>query len=306
MKHMQLLLALDEHKSLHRASASMCMTQSAASKALAELESIVGARLFERTTLGLVKNEFGKVVLRHASHMCADLESLCRDVNRIHDGEYGRLVIGTVMGAIPGLVAPAVAKLQEAFPALSLDIIEDTSAQLLALLDNGQVDIVVGRASVSEQPFKYDFRPLLDEPASVVAGPAHRATALHYRDMKSLSGFRWVTYPAHMPMSAMLEHEFRLAGMSMPSNVIATPSAFVALSLLQTSKALVSLLPDSIVKPWAERGELTVFPIPLLSLTQVLGIVVRRDSMPSRFATHFIELIESEARHSSSSRAFAS
>ena len=37
MKQLQLLIALDDHKSLHKASSAMSMTQSAASKALAEL-----------------------------------------------------------------------------------------------------------------------------------------------------------------------------------------------------------------------------------------------------------------------------
>jgi molybdenum-dependent DNA-binding transcriptional regulator ModE len=41
MKQLQLLIALDDHKSLHKASSAMSMTQSAASKALAELESML-------------------------------------------------------------------------------------------------------------------------------------------------------------------------------------------------------------------------------------------------------------------------
>src|SRR4051812_30158679 len=49
MKQLQLLIALDDLKSLHKAAGAMAMTQSAASKALQELESMLEAPLFERS-----------------------------------------------------------------------------------------------------------------------------------------------------------------------------------------------------------------------------------------------------------------
>ena len=292
MKHIQLLLALDQHKSLHRASAAMSMTQSAASKALAEIESIVGVELFDRTRVGLVANGFGDALLRYARLLSADIEAMCHDVNRMHDGGNGVLSIGTVMGAIPALVAPAVADLYRTYPGLSVHIVEDTSAKLLDLLDAGQIDLVIGRATVSAHPYKYRYRPLADEPVSIVAGPAHIDRAGMYRDLASLVPFRWVTYPAHMPMYERLQHELRLAGLSMPAGTIATPSAFVALSLLQSGEDLVSLLPDSIVSPWAQRGRLTVLPIALQSVGEEIGIVSRLNMVSSRFADHFAALLE--------------
>ncbi|MDR3387238.1 MAG: LysR family transcriptional regulator, partial [Rudaea sp.] len=44
MKQLQLLIALDDHTSLHKAAGAMSMTQSAASKALQELESMLDER----------------------------------------------------------------------------------------------------------------------------------------------------------------------------------------------------------------------------------------------------------------------
>ena len=52
MKQLQLLIALDDLKSLHKAAGAMAMTQSAASKALQELESMLDAPLFERSKSG--------------------------------------------------------------------------------------------------------------------------------------------------------------------------------------------------------------------------------------------------------------
>ncbi len=59
-----LLIALDDHKSLHKAAGAIAMTQSAASKELAELESMLEAPLFEPAKTGLIPNPFGRCVVR--------------------------------------------------------------------------------------------------------------------------------------------------------------------------------------------------------------------------------------------------
>jgi DNA-binding transcriptional LysR family regulator len=80
MKQLQLLIALDDHKSLHKAAGTMAMTQSAASKALQELESMLEAPLFERSKNGMIANQFGHCVIRYARLVATDLASLCQDI----------------------------------------------------------------------------------------------------------------------------------------------------------------------------------------------------------------------------------
>jgi DNA-binding transcriptional LysR family regulator len=116
MKQLQLLIALDDHQSLHKASSALAMTQSAASKSLAELESMLDAQLFERTKSGLIPNQFGHCVIRYARLMATDLGSLCEEMAQIRSGRGGRLAIGAVMGALPELVVPAVDALQRRHP----------------------------------------------------------------------------------------------------------------------------------------------------------------------------------------------
>ncbi len=91
MKQLQLLIALDDHKSLHKAAGAMVMTQSAASKALAELESMLEAPLplFERAKTGLILNPFGRCMVRYARVLAADLTSLCQKWRRFARARAG-------------------------------------------------------------------------------------------------------------------------------------------------------------------------------------------------------------------------
>lgn len=292
MRQLQLLVALDDHHSLHKASSALSITQSAASKALRELESMFDAPLFERTKTGMIPNQFGHCVIRYARLFTADLGALCEDVAQIRSGRGGRLAIGAIMGAIPEVVVPAVKALQASQPNLSIEVTEDTSTRMLAQLDEGQLDLVIGRSAVSSDPSKYRYRSLGAEPLSVVVGSAHPPPRRKGLTLADLASYRWVTYPAHMPLNALLEQEMALAGLTMPANTISTASTFVTVALLQHSDDLVSLLPTDIARLFAQQRMLRILPVALQSQSQTFGIVTRQGSVMSPAAEQFIRLLE--------------
>jgi hypothetical protein len=63
LKQLRLLIALDEHGSLHRAADEMTLTQPGATKALREIEATFGATFFTRSPQGIQPNELGRCVI---------------------------------------------------------------------------------------------------------------------------------------------------------------------------------------------------------------------------------------------------
>lgn len=294
MKQLHLLIALDDHKSLHQAAGVMSMTQSAASKALQELESMLDAPLFERSKRGMIPNQLGHCVIRYARLVTTDLTALCQDVAEIRSGRGGRLAVGAIMGAIPDCVVPALNQLHAAQPGLSIEVVEDTSARMLAQLDDGRLDLVVGRAAVAADPSKYQYCPLGDEPLAVVVGYRHSPLPRREMTLRDLAGHRWVMYPSHMPLHALLEREMDLAGLDMPDNPISTASTFVTVALLQSSDQLVSLLPSAIAGPFVRHKMLRIVPVRLKSPSQTFGIVTRKGGVLSPPAERFIGLLRGQ------------
>jgi DNA-binding transcriptional LysR family regulator len=273
----------------------MAMTQSAASKALQELESMLDAPLFERSKTGMIPNQLGHCVIRYARLVTTDLTALCQDVAEIRSGRGGRLAIGAIMGAIPECVVPALNRLHAGQPNLSIEVVEDTSARMLPQLDDGRLDLVIGRAAVAVDPSKYQYRPLGDEPLSVVVGYGHPALPKREVQLRDLAGHRWVMYPSHMPLHALLEREMDLAGLEMPDNPISTASTFVTVALLQSSPELVSLLPSAIAAMFVRQKMLRVVPVTLKSPSQTFGVVTRKGGVLSPPAEQFIELLREQA-----------
>ncbi len=292
MKQLQLLIALDDHKSLHKASGAMSMTQSAASKALAELEMTLEASLFERTRTGLVPNAFGHCVIRYARLLASELGALCHELADIRSGTRGRLAVGAIMGAIPDIVVPVLDELQQSSPGLSIEIVEDTSARMLALLDEGRLDLVIGRSAVSDDPSKYRYQSLGDEPLSVVAGIGHPFANRRKLTFADLEAQRWVTYPASMPMQAFLEREMDLAGAAMPFSTISTASTFVTVALLRRGDGVVSILPSAVARLFHQHGMLRILPVQFKSKSQTFGIVTRKLGALSPSASQFVERLK--------------
>jgi len=316
MRQIQLLIALDDHASLHKAAGAMAMTQSAASKALGEVEAMLGESIFERSKQGMVPNPFGQCVIRYARLLASDINALCREVADIRSGTGGRLAVGAIMGAIPGCVVPAVEGMQQRYPGLSVEIVEDTSANMLPLLDDGRLDVVVGRATVSADPSNYLYEALADEPLCVVVGAGHPAIvprnergdqgagkpdgrkrgakrALGFAD---LVGHRWIHYTAGMPMHELLHREMDLAGVPVPVGAITTASTFVTVTLLQGSAELVSILPTAVAQVFVDRGMLTILPMRLQSKSETFGVVTRKQGVVSPIAREFIKAIVSGQR----------
>lgn len=294
MKQLQLLIALSEHKSLHKAAGAMFLTQSAASKALQEIEGMLETTLFERTKIGLVPNAMGHCAIRYAKIITAELNNLCHEISDIQSGTGGRLAIGTIMGAIPGVLVSALSWLRTAHPGLSIEIIEGTSRTLLDLLDDGQLDLVVGRSSVSPEPYEYNYFPISDEPISVVTGGGHPDVA-NDMSFESLRDYRWVVYPRKMPLRLLLEKALDMAGLPLPVNAIETGSTFATIAILQKSIDIVALLPTDVARMFAQAGLLKILPVALCIPADTFGIVTRKGGVPTAAANLFIRAVREQS-----------
>ncbi|MEB0041047.1 MULTISPECIES: LysR substrate-binding domain-containing protein [unclassified Pseudomonas] len=275
LKQLRLLISIDELGSIHRAADAMAITQPGATKALQEIESTFGTSLFERTSKGLDANDLGRCVVRYARLIHTDVAHLREEMLGIMQGHGGRLSVGAIMGAVPMLV-DGLARLRIKQPELSVSIVEDTSARLLSLLDQGRLDVVICRTSVSRRPSAYDTQSKEHEALVLVANPANPFTRQKHLKLSDIASSRWVVFPVNMPMRLTLEREFREAGLSFPVYPIETSSTFTTLSLLLKDQGLIAVMPDDVARMALEYGMLSQLPLALKSYSEPYEIVTRQ------------------------------
>ena len=275
MRQLRLLISLDELGSIHKAAQALSITQPGATKALNEIESTLGAVLFERTSKGLEANDLGRCVVRYARLINTDLAHLREEMIGILQGHGGRLSVGSIMGAVPMLVE-GLARLRESQPDLSVSIVEDTSDRLLSLLDQGRLDVVICRTSVSPRPGAYVSRARHQEQLVVVANLQHPLVGCAELRLEALADSRWVVFPVNMPMRLTLEREFREAGLSFPLYPIETSSTFTTLTLLLQDRGLVAVMPWDSARIALEYGMLAQLPLVLNSRSEPYEVVTRK------------------------------
>lgn len=174
LRHLQLILAVWEHGSLRRASDEIGMTQPAATKALHELEDLLGVTLFERHARGIDPTIFGEAVIRYARVVFADLGTLREELVAIESGNVGAVRLGAVMAPSPDLLTTTIVALKEAHPKLHITVQIDTSDVLVQALQEDQLDLVVGRVPNGWPADDLTFETTGEEPLSLVTRPRIR------------------------------------------------------------------------------------------------------------------------------------
>jgi len=297
-RQLGLLVALEECGSVHRAAERLGMTQPGLTKALREVESTFGSELFVRTKQGVYPNELGQCLIRHARLMDADLGHLREEMNGVLRGSGGRVAVGAITGALHSVLIDAVSELRRTQPALSIEIRESTSLELLEAVNEGRLDVAIGRITVSSSVEQLDYEPLMEESVAVAAGPRHALVRAKRVTLAQLAKYRWVIYPGNMPLRKLLEREFRQAGLDLPPYPIETSSSLVTMLMLKDDPKLVALVASATMDFCEEHGIARRLPIAIESRHESFGIVTRRGARLSPAADMLVACLRKAARKS--------
>jgi DNA-binding transcriptional LysR family regulator len=238
LRHLRLLVAIDDARQLSRVARLMHITQPSVSKTLAEIEASIGARLFERLPQGLLPTPLGAAMVRSARDVLAELDRAGAELEQISRGQSRSLLIGAMPSAALSILAPALASLQQADPELALRVSEGVTEDLLVQLQAGRLHAVLGARLRRALPDGVVAHPLYDDPLVFVAGPGHPAALREAMDWDELAGFAWILTPPAHPLRAGFERALRDQGMAMPRQVIDSSMMDLTIGLVAAGKVL--------------------------------------------------------------------
>jgi DNA-binding transcriptional LysR family regulator len=290
LRQVALLLEVRSLGTLRAAAAHLGMTQPAATNMLKELESALGLRLFEREGRGLRATAAGTAVMAHFDGLNGSLAALARDLDDLRGGGAGALAVGSILAPSPTLLTRTVARLKREMPRLRISVLTETSDRLLDLLEQGSLDIVIGRMAEGRAHHDHLSRVLEGEPLSVVVGPKHPLAGTRRVSLAALVDQPWILQPRESPMREVLEREFRLQGLDRPQNLVETASILTTIFLLAEAP-MVAVVPTSLAARYAEKGLVRMLPLRLASELEPYGSIVRRGRPLSAAANRFLELL---------------
>lgn len=172
IRQLEYVVAVAEEASFSRAAERCFVSQPALSNQVRQLETQLGADLFERTSRGVLVTPVGQQVVGIAREILAGSDRIVDCVNASRKPLSGPLELGSVSTITPYLVPAAMADLASRFPDLELHIRDGTADVLEARLAAGELDALIvplptGLPGVEEIELAQD--PFL------LAAPAHSA-----------------------------------------------------------------------------------------------------------------------------------
>ena len=143
LKQIHYALAVERHLHFKRAAEECNISQSALSTALSEMEKQLGFQVFERDNRKVLVTPLGQQVLERAR----SIELQMDDLKKLADSQLEPLSTPLSLGVIPTigpyLLPRVLPALQDQYPYLELDILEDQSAEVLDQLRRGALDAAI-------------------------------------------------------------------------------------------------------------------------------------------------------------------
>ena len=143
VKQLRYLIELEKYGHFGKAAEACFVSQSAFSVAIRELESTIGAQLFDRTNKSVTITAMGQEIVVQARLVIRDLEALM-DIAQI-SGEplSGKLRLGVIPTISPFLLPKILPQLRSHFPQLQLFLQEDTTQRVYERLMSGELDLIL-------------------------------------------------------------------------------------------------------------------------------------------------------------------
>lgn len=157
LRQLHYALAVERHLHFKRAAEECNISQSALSTALSEMERQLGFQIFERDNRKVLVTPLGRQVLDRAREIDLQMEDLKKLAGAQRKPLSTPLTLGIIPTVGPYLLPRVLPTLQQSYPDLQLDIVEDHSAELLEQLRRGALD-----AAIIALP--YDCKGLLTFP----------------------------------------------------------------------------------------------------------------------------------------------
>ncbi|MDE1180527.1 LysR substrate-binding domain-containing protein [Paraburkholderia sp.] len=261
MRHLMLLLQIEQHGSLTRVAEQMASSQPAVTNALAELESMFGTPLFERTSRGMLPTALGAVVLARARAMIHDLDHLARNMEAVASGHAAHLHIGVIPFISGQMLSAALRRTQPDMARLTATIHEGTSDQLLHQLRDHTVDIVIGRASSAVDLTQVRFEVLYRQQPRLIASRRLAAQLGRVKlDWSTLVTLDWILGAPHTPMREQVSDLFLAAGTVPPVPFVESYSSKLIGEMIATSEAAVSIVPADIAEELVRIAGVAIVP----------------------------------------------
>ena len=302
LRHLQLVVALDEFRHIGRTAEFLAVSQPAVSKMLSEVEAMLSLTLFERSTRGTEPTASGRAIVRFARSVLAEYERTREEIAAVESGAAGRTRVGSMMVALPTLLARAVEALKERSAQATVLVEEGDLTRLLPKLRLGELDLFVGRLEPGYAAPDLVTEPLFNEPMVAVVAAGHPLAHKARPSWPDLAPWPCVLPPPWASLRVKLEQQFHRHGLQPPTDLVETAS-FLALVTFVARRGAVGFLARSVARHFEQEGAVAVLKMAVPVEVPPIGLITVRGRRVTTTTAQLMECLRTAAKAVSAPRA---
>src|SRR5579862_4005835 len=290
LRHVELIAELHDCRSILKAARRLSLTQPTVTKALRDVESTLGLKLFERTNRGLAPTPYGEIFARHAKIVLAQLRHAAEELESLRVGYSGKVTVGTLLAAAASILPDAIALLKKERPGVAISVSVGTYDLLMPALLAGDLDMVLGRLPEEGRSSALLYEEFYAEPVCLVTRRGHPLTRKRRLGLRDLTGEPWLLPLPETDLRRQVERAFVDAGVPLPRNVIESVSILTNRVLLRKSDS-IAVMPYHVALDDVEQGLLAILPVKLKSIDSPVGVILRAPGKLPPAATALLECL---------------
>jgi LysR family transcriptional regulator for metE and metH len=259
IRHLRLVAEISDAGSMTRAAERLCLTQSALSHQLRDIEGRFGTPFFVRLGRRMVLTAAGRRVLETARRVIGDLEHAEEDVRRLAGNSDGSIRVCTQCNTGYHWLAPLLTVFQRKHPRVAVHVAADATARPVEALVEGRIDLAILIDSVPDRRLR--LRPLFTDEMVAVVARTH-----------PLAGRRWVSAQdlarEHLLLySSRPEESFLLRKVLAPEGLTPARVSFIMLTeaMIELARAGTGV---GILPRWSAQRAIASGGVAALSITR--------------------------------------
>ncbi|MBL4807502.1 MAG: LysR family transcriptional regulator [Rhodobacteraceae bacterium] len=289
MSHLKTLVAVTSNKGFTAAARQLGLATPTVHRAARNLETVVNARLFERTAAGIEPTVLGEDLARFAGLALREIDAAFEDINDLHGVASGQISIGTMPLARSDILPDAIGDLCDLYSHASVAIQSAGYEALLRALRHAELDLIIGASRGVNLSADVTEIPLFEDSLSVFARAGHPLANVPNLSIKQLAEFPWIAPHTGTPTRTDFDRLF--GKLDLPLGLISSSSLVVVRALLARSDRLTLLSRRRILFE-EQQGLLVELDISLPSTARTICVTVRTDWQPTRLQRTFLDLLK--------------
>jgi LysR family transcriptional regulator, regulator for metE and metH len=250
LRHLKTLIALREHGSLVAAAGDLCITPSAVSHQLRELDQLFGVEVVIRKTRPVSFSNVGLRLLKLADDILPQVQITQSDISRILHGQTGRIIFSSECHSCFDWLMPLLNQYRIQYPDVDLDFASGFEANPHELLQSGEFDLLITADPIALKGIAYF--PIFEYESRLVLSTTHPLARAEQITIDDLAEQTLVTFPVDKHRLDIMAKLFIPANIQ-PKNIRTTDLTQMLIQLVASGRGFAAL-PDWVVNEYEQKG----------------------------------------------------